>query len=377
MSNIWSLFKYETYKIIHSRLTMIVLILMVVLTVAMGLPLGQGSQTKEVHKAMRSMDGQIFDNELMEEMNNSIDRADPDWNPDTWKWTGLNYIVAMVESSSDSVETADEFYSLRIDARSENMAENYLTDGEFSWWASKENEIQKPFTYVSSYDARSLIDYMYNVLLLSLLLAAVCLSTVFAGEHRRRMDQIILSTRHGRGETFIAKFVAGFTFILVWTAILAVLLTVTIYAAYGLDGLKAIVQMEVPTSAYPLTFLQFFEIQLLILFTAAFMFAAIAMACSEFLKNGIAVMGLMIGFYLVTQFISIPRSFRLGSQTVAMLPTELINIWTLFDCRLVNLFGGYHTMFEVAPIAYILIAAIFCFVAWLAYRKYQVGKNGN
>ena len=233
--------------------------------------------------------------------------------------------------------------------------------------------IEKPFTYVSSYNARSLVDYMYNVLLLSLLLAAICLSTVFAGEHRRGTDQIILSTKHGRGETFAAKLMAGFTFILIWTAILASILFLTIYASYGLSGLRAIVQMEVPISSYPLTFLQFFGIQLVILFAAAILFAAISMAFSEFLKNGIAVMGLMIGFYLATQFISIPKSFRILSQSVAMMPTELINIWTLFDNRLIHIFGHYYTMFAVSPVIYLLISVVLCAVSWQTYRRYQVG----
>lgn len=372
MSKVWSLFKYETYKILHNKLTIIVIALMVILTILMGVPLGQGNQTKEVHKAMLSMDGHIIDNNLMEEMNSSINRTDPDWNPDTWKWTGLNYIVALVESSSEQVKTADQFYDLRANSQLKGMTEDHLTDGEIAWWGDKENVIKKPFTYISSYNARSLVDYIYNVLLLSLLLAAVCLSTVFAGEHRRGMDQIILSTKHGRCETFLAKLMAGFIFILVWTAILTALLVITIYAFSGLSGLKAIVQMEVPTSAYPLTFLQFFGSQLLILFSAAILFAAISMAFSEFLRNGIAVMGLMIGFYLATQFISIPKSIRLLSQTVAMLPTELINIWTLYDHRLVSIFGQYHTMLAVAPIIYILISVILCSIAWQAYRRYQV-----
>ena len=368
MSKVWSLFKYETYKILHNKLTIIVIALMVILTVMMGLPLGQGSQTKEVHKAMLSMDGQTFDNNLMEEMNASIDRADPNWNPDTWKWTGLNYIVALVESSSEHANTADQFYNLRLKSQTDGMIEEHMSDEEISWWGNKESEITKPFTYVSSYNARTLVDYIYNILLLSLLLTAVCLSTVFAGEHRRGMDQIILSTKHGRGETFIAKMMAGFTFILIWTAILVM----TVYAFHGLSGLKAIVQMEVPTSAYPLTFLQFFGIQLLILFTASILFAAISMAFSEFLRNGIAVMGLMIGFYLATQFISIPKSIRFLSQSVAMLPSELINLWTLYDHRLVSIFGHYHTMFSVAPIIYLLISIVLCIIAWQVYRRYQV-----
>lgn len=267
MNRVWNLFKYETYKILHNKLTIIVLLLMSILAVVMGLPLGQGNQTKEVHKAMRSMDGKAIDNTLMEEMNASIDRSDPDWNPDTWKWTGLNYMVALVESASEGVSTADQFYELRKDSQIKSMAENNLTDAEISWWAEKEKEIEKPFTYVSSYNARSLVDYMYNILLLSLLLAAVCLSTVFAGEHRRGMDQIILSTKYGRGETFIAKLMAGFTFILIWTAILTALLALTICTSHGLSGLKAIVQMEMPISAYPLTFMQFYGIQLIISFS--------------------------------------------------------------------------------------------------------------
>ena len=65
MNTVWSLFKYETYKILHSKLTIIVISLMVILAVAMGLPLGSGPQSKEIHKAMMSMDGQVIDNGLM------------------------------------------------------------------------------------------------------------------------------------------------------------------------------------------------------------------------------------------------------------------------------------------------------------------------
>jgi len=372
MSKVWTLFKYESYKIFHSKLTLIVLALMIVLTILMGVPLGQGSETKEVHKAMRSMDGRVIDDTIIKEMNAAIDRDDPAWAPDTYKWAGIHYTLALVETT-ERASNAEQFYDFRAGVQQEGMLDAKLTEEEMSWWAEQEDEIQKPFTYVSSYDARTLADYMYNVLLLSLLLAAVCLSTVFAGEHRRGTDQIILSTKYGRGETFAAKMAAGFVFILLWTAILTSLLTATVYAFHGLEGLKAVVQMEVTPSAYPLTFLQFFGIQLIVLFAAAILFAAIAMSFSELIRNGIAVMGLMIGMYLATQFISIPKSHRLLSEAVTMLPTELISTWTLLDHRLVNVFGHYHTMFEVAPIIYLLISIVLCMMAWQAYRRYQVG----
>lgn len=375
MNTVWSLFKFETYKLLHSKLTIIIIGLMVILTIAMGLPLGQEAQTKEVHSAMMSMDGQTIDNSLMAEMNDAIEWTDPDWTPDTWKWSGINYMLSLVANDQNKKYTADDFYRARLENLEKGMQEYKLSERESAWWSAEQRKIQIPFTYVSAFNARSLVDYMANILLLTLLLAAVCISTVFAGEHRMKTDQIILSTKHGRGKTFVAKMMASFVFILIWAATLAIVLLVTIFLSRGLSGLEAIVQMEVPSSAYPYTFLQFFGKQLLILFTAAILFAAISMALSEFLRNGIAVMGLMVGFYLATQFIYIPKTYRVISQFMTMLPTDLINLFTLNDHRLVNVAGHYHTMFSIAPLAYILITIILCFATWQAYRRYQVGSR--
>lgn len=373
MNTVWSLFKYETYKILHSKLTIIVISLMVILAVAMGLPLGSGPQSKEIHKAMMSMDGQVIDNGLMKEMNESIDWVDPEWNQKTWKWTGIQYILSLTADDVNKTYTADDFYEKRLKNQEDSKIENKLNEDEIEWWRSEKNQLRTPFTYISSFNARALVDYMGNILLLVLLLAAVCISTVFAGEHRMKTDQIILSTKNGRGKTFIAKMMAAFTFILVWSAVLTAVLYLTVYLSRGLSGLEAMVQMEVPSSAYPYTFMQFFGKQLLILFAAALLFAAVSMALSEFLRNGIAVMGLMIGFYLATQFINIPKSHRIISQAMTMLPTDLINLFTLYDHRLVNTFGHYHTMIDIAPVIYVFIAVILCVATWWAYRRYQVG----
>ncbi len=375
MNTVWSLFKYETYKILHSKLTIIVISLMVILAVVMGLPLGSGPQSKEIHKAMMSMDGQVIDNGLMKEMNESIDWVEPEWNQKTWKWTGIQYILSLTADDVNKTYTADDFYDKRIKNQEDSMIENKLKENEIEWWKSKENQLRTPFTYISSFNARALVDYMGNIVLLVLLLAAVCISTVFAGEHRMKTDQIILSTKNGRGKTFIAKMMAAFTFIMVWSAVLTAVLYLTVYLSRGLSGLEAMVQMEVPSSAYPYTFMQFFGKQLLSLFAAALLFAAVSMALSEFLRNGIAVMGLMIGFYLATQFIYIPKSHRIISQAMTMLPTDLTNIFTLVDHRLVNIFGHYHTMFDIAPVIYVFLAGIFSFATWWAYRRYQVGSR--
>ena len=371
---VWELFKYETYKIVHSRLTIIVLSLMVILSVIMGLPLGQSKQTKDVHREMESMNGRLFDNKLMKEMTEAIgDRADPDWNPGTWKYVGFESMASAVLPTVENKYTADDFYRIREQNLNKSMAESFLAEKEMLWWKGKEKKVEKPFTFTAAYNARTLTDYMSNIVLLALLLAAICLSTVFASEHRSGMDQLILSARHGRSKTFAAKLIAGFVFILIWTAICAAMLTLTVYLNNGLGGLKAIVQMEVPNSAYPMTFLQFYGIQMLILFSAAVLFAAIAMTFSELTRNGVAVMGLMIGLYIVIFIINVPKSYRVISQSIAMLPTELINIWSLMDHRLINIFGNYYSMFTLSPMIYLIMTVILCMIARKAYMRYQVG----
>lgn len=371
---VWELFKYETYKIIHSRLTIIVLSLMVILSVIMGLPLGQSKQTKDVHREMESMNGQLFDNTLMKEMTEAIgDRADPDWNPNTWRYVGFESMASAVLPTTDSDYTADDFYRIREQNLKKGMTESFLTEKEMLWWKGKEKKAETPFTFTAAYNARTLADYMGNIVLLVLLLAAICLSTVFASEHRSGMDQLILSARHGRTKTFAAKMLAGFVFILIWTAICAALLALTIYLNNGLGGLKAIVQMEVPNSAYPMTFLQFYGIQLLILFSAAVLYAAIAMTFSELMRNGVAVMGLMIGIYIAIFIIDVPKSYRVISQSIAMLPTELINLWSLMDHRLINIFGNYYSMFTVSPVICLVLTVILSIIARQAYLRYQIG----
>ena len=83
-----------------------------------------------------------------------------------------------------------------------------------------------------------------------MLISALCLSTVFTIEHRQRTDQIVISCRNGRRETFFIKVAAGLSVVIGSCIFSAALLAGLIAILYGMDGLDAIVQMELPLSAY-------------------------------------------------------------------------------------------------------------------------------
>ena len=76
------------------------------------------------------------------------------------------------------------------------------------------------------------------------------------------------------------------------------------------------------------------------------------------LRNGVAVMGLMIGIYIAIFIIDVPKSYRVISQSIAILPTELINLWSLMDHRLINIFGNYYSMFTVSPVICLVLTVI-------------------
>ena len=368
----WTLFKWETYKLFHSKMTIIIVFLMVLLAILMGMPLGRSQETREIHNAMYSLDGSVIDNALMQEMNEAINWADPDWNKNNYKYRGLQYLVSLVADDTKRVYTADDFYALVENNQKLSMIENKLTAKEMDWWELDKNKIKTPFTYISSFNARTVVEYMPNILLLLLLLAATRVSTVFACENRYKTDAIILSTKNGRWRTFVAKVFSSFVFILIMAVVLTLTLVITVYFDSGLSGLYAIIQMEFPIVSYPFTFLEFFIVQLVILCTASILFASISMALSAFLRNEIAVMGVMFGVYLALSFFYIPNSYRTLSQVTAMVPKTLISFLSLVDNRLINIFGTFFTMYSFAPIVYVLASLVLCFVTYLFYRRCQV-----
>lgn len=368
--NIKTLYLFEMHKIIHSRLTQITLFLLCVVVLLMGLMLNKDMGIRE---AMREFNGRPIDNELIAEMNDQVtDIYTVDWdNKENGKFFGLSYTVWSVNSTGRAI-SADEFYDERIKQQKEGMIDDGLTDTEIEWWNKQESKISKPFTYVSWLNAKNLAEYMNNICLFGLLAAALCLSGSFAGEHRRNTDQILLSCKNGKKETYVAKILAGVSFMLVYAVFYSALLAITIFLRTGLDGLDAVIQLEMPFSSYPLNFMQFIGIQFILIVISSVLFSMISMVFSEIFKNAVAVMGLMIGSYLLNMMVNVPTKYKIPSMIMSMLPTSLVDLMSLHDHRLINAFGHLHTMFAVAPIAYLLITIILFFIGKSVYCKYQV-----
>ena len=296
------------------------------------------------------------------------------WTADNFQYEKVIEIANGIinDNTRLSEYSAEELYRERETVIRDLMKEEKLTDEEILWWKAENSKIDTPFTYRYCQGIINLAQGMSLTLMCIMLISALCLSTVFTIEHRQRTDQIVISCMNGRKETFFLKIAAGLTIVIGCSILSAVLLTGLIAILYGVDGLDAIVQMEFPLSAYSFTMGQFIIVQMVVLISAAILFAAFSMAMSEVVKNSLAVMGIMVGVFIFGQLEIIPPRFRLLAQINDMLPSNQISIWTLTKYRIVGFGGHYVTIYVASPIIYVLISLILIFIGKIAYDRFQV-----
>ena len=371
--NSGTLYRYELKKITSSKLTIAMMVILVLVVLLTGLSPGE-SETREVRNYQHRLNGRAIDDDLLNEMYPLIDDYAISWNAENAAYERVAYVEKCIVGDGERLAdyTADEIYGIRESDLIEMMTMFRLSDDEMAWWAGKEDKVTKPFIYNYNGGPVAQARGLSTVCLTMLIFATMCLSTVFAGEHRQRTDQIVLSCVNGRKETYFAKLAAGVSFVLGAFIVSSGLLMLIIYFRKGLDGMKTMVQMEVPFSSYPLTIGQFIAIQFVLILAASVLFAVAAMAFSELFRNGLAVMGLMTGCYLVSQMVSIPARYRIPSQIMSWMPTEIADLSSLTDHRLIGIEGQYITNFHIAPVLYLILAVILYVVGRHVYCRFQV-----
>ena len=373
MRNIGTLYRFELKKILHNKLTIAMLLLVCGLSIILGINPGD-SESNAVRELQHSINGRAIDNTLLSEMYQVIDDYAIAWNESNTAYERVAYVEKEIIGSSEILRnySADEMYEIRESDMFAMMNADHMTDDEIDWWAEKESQVKKPFVYEYMGGPFLLSMVLSTMCLLMIILSAMCLSTVFAGEHRQRTDQMVLSCVNGRKETYFAKIAAGATFLLCVFIISMILLAIVIYFRKGLDGMNTMVQLELPFSAYPLSIGKFIVIQIVIMIVATIFFAIVGMVFSEVFRNGLPVMGLMIGCYLAVTLFDIPSKFRVASQIAECAPTEILSVWSLYDHRLVKLGGHFFTNYQIAPIVYVLIAIVLYILGRKLYCSFQV-----
>lgn len=267
-------------------------------------------------------------------------------------------------------ETA--FYQARLTYLEDHWQENFLTGQEKDFWRRKEGGVQTPFTYYyhEGYDMFLVSFNIINILIP--LFLAVCLSGVFADEHTKRTDQLILSGAKGKTTVYQAKIAAGVTVSFLAAALMLLAAAATALAFYGADGFGMRLQADLYPFSYPMSIGQACLIMCGAALVIAVLVGIFVMILSELLQSGIASMAVIISLSLAVMIIHIPPQFRFLSQLWDWLPFSFLDRWYVFDARTIPVFGHFLVSWQIVPALYLLFAALTAAVGKKVYQRYQV-----
>lgn len=257
--------------------------------------------------------------------------------------------------------------------------ENYcLSDGAKAYWQKQDDTLQTPFTWHYYGGWRNVLGNVASLDIMVLLLAAIALAGAFADENTHRTEQLVLSSRYGRLPLYTAKWLAGFTVVLVMSAFLVGLDVVVQFLLYGMDGAHAAIQLWMPFVARHLTFVQAALAYLGLLALAALLYSALTLFFSELLQSSTAVLAAVVGPLLFSYIFNIdpaPGIRGFLSQVLYLLPTKVVHRTSLSDPRLVPIPGGYLTNLQAGYVLYPLCVLLLAWGGWRLWRRHQVNAR--
>lgn len=283
-------------------------------------------------------------------------------------WTGMKMEEVKAWEADEQA-----LYRMRQENLEKEWQDAMLTEKEKAFWREKEAQINKPVTYLY-YDGlgRCAVHFVPTIGVLMLLFVAVSLSGIFAEEHTRRTDQLILTGAKGKSTAYYAKILAGISFAALGTLVMETLTVILALSLYGAGGFEAVFQLAYAGYSYPLTVGQACLIEYGIILVTAVTGGVFVMVLSEVLHNSLATLAVCSGWIIAGMMIHIPEQSRVLCQIWNWQPSNFLAVRNIFDERMIPLFGRCLVSWQIVPALYLFFALLA--VAWgiRVYRRYQV-----
>lgn len=232
-----------------------------------------------------------------------------------------------------------------------------LTVKERKYWENQYQKLEKPMKlyYGEAYEQFVGRD-IYFIMLLMTFWIGIVISRIFAEEHRRKVDQLNLCGRHGRGMLYMAKIVAGCLFTLIAYLFLLLADLAATFTLYQGDGFSERIQQVAGWYSYPLCLGQTMWIMIGLAFLGVIVTSLVVMLVTEKSGNSISGLAWGVAWVVAARIVVIPNGFRLLSQLWSYFPINMVNLPSGFlDLRLISVGGAHFTSWQAAPVIYILL----------------------
>lgn len=396
MNNFGTLVRFELKKILGKKITWIAFGLVVITMLAAGIyrivvthevdgvRMTVYEEDMQEKTKQKQIVGRTVDDEFLEDMfvamvtdETAFEPYKNFYNEVARGLCGTELSAGTVEGVKESLGIASEedlIYAVRRMRIEDNMEMQYLTEEEKEYWRKvldKEDTI--PWTYDYYQGVQFVWVGVYTAIVLIAIMLAVCLANLFAEEHQKRTDQLVLCSRNGKKVLYWAKITAGMLFTMVSTGIILLATAVPQFLVFGADGLHAPIQLLVPVSAVQMSFGEIILYVYIMAVVVSFLYCSIVLCGSELFRNStVAVVAIMVILVLIPMMIVIPYEYRVLAQFFELNPINVLALWSTMDYRLVPFANGYLTVYQVAPVLYIMLIVLFLWVGRRAYLNYQV-----
>ena len=385
MNNFGSLYRFELRKILHRRITVISMIAVILLMVAMNI--GEYvAGSKIVNKEEKILAGRPVDDKMLDEMRTAAVPKIITLEDGTQMAVGICVNDPAYQPLMDYMTTIggniDKGYSMTevgLEKRfsgviEEAMRDQYLTDAELKYWQERRTESPMPITYGKLQNGwGDSVCILYVVSILSMIAIAATLSGVFSDESQLRTDALIFSSRNGKATLVWAKILAGITAGLLETVVILLACAGTEFALSGFSGGETSVQFFFGPTAMDMPIRTVFWTYCVIMLIIGLLMSVFAMCLSQVCRNSIAVISIMMAFWLLSM-LTPPYSWRLISQCCSYMPVTFLGSWTFSDYRMINIGGHLLTILEAAPILYLLATVLLSGITRISYGRYQVNR---
>lgn len=295
------------------------------------------------------------------------------------KWMGLwgSMLSDTITSGTVDESITEKIYAVREEVQNQ-MYEGYeLSEQEISYWQEQNSQVEEPFiySYATGYDSMLGGQGIYMMCMLLTFFISISMVSVFAEEHVRKTDQLILCARYGKDKLYVAKLVAGSLVVFVINVLFVLTAVAGKCFSYGLEGFDMALQLIMGVWWYPyaISVGETVLIQVGLLVLSSVMVTIFTMLLAEVLRNSVGAMAIVTGGMFMARTVSVPPTWGILSQLWNYLPINLLKTDEGFtDLRLVHLFGMKLTTWQFAPVLYLTLIAIMVWGGNKVYKKYQV-----
>lgn len=403
MNSFWDLTRFEFRKIFRKKSTVIILLITVLISifscgaVLLGDIYENGKPVESQIEAMnkdrsyaRALDSRMIDETILLEMSmaygkipvNEGYRQTSEYQQYARPYASIYALARQVYGASEpfnvdnakilTSQKAKTFYDIRNEIVKTDIQEMNASDATKQKLLELNSQVDTPFEFSYSDGYTRFFTMMYTTGMLVCFVAAILLAPLFAGEYSSGTDQVILTSKHGKGKLILAKLFVGFITALGLSLIFSMLTYFQCMLTYGFDGANAAIQLFRPLDVYPLTMSQLALLCIICVMSGTLLTCAINMLLSAKLKSAFSVIILIGILMIVPMFINDPGISVLLSNLMNLLPTNMMALWTQLDTQLFELGNLSIEPYVLIPIFSLVVSIIMSIFAYFGFKKHQI-----